>query len=98
MAFSDENMTVIVPDIKGPILIPSAYSLISFVRKIYGKTKSANNTFGAWLISYITPEPKRIVNEKLEALQTKDKTIFNKLKENKFQIRESNSSIKEFAK
>jgi len=47
MALSDENMAVMVPVIKGPILTPSAYSLKSFVKEIYDITKSAINTFGA---------------------------------------------------
>jgi len=54
-----------VPDIRVPTLVPSEYSPKSFFKKIYNKTRSAINTFGDWLLSYIPPEPKKIVNEKL---------------------------------
>src|SRR5271169_20717 len=50
-------------------------------------------TFANWIVSLISPEPKRIVNEKREASNTK---VDTKLK--KFQIRESKSAIKGFAK
>jgi len=60
-----------VPDIKVPTLIPSVYVPKSFVKKIYDKTRSANNTFADWITSYIPP--KKIVNEKLEALKKKSK-------------------------
>src|SRR5271157_5394427 len=50
-------------------------------------------TFANWIVSLISPEPKRIVNEKREESNTK---VDSKLK--KFQIRESKSAIKGFAK
>jgi len=65
-----------VIDIRVPTLVLSAYSPKSFVKKIYNKTRSAINTFGDLLLSYIPPKPKKIVNEKLDALQTTVKAIF----------------------
>src|SRR5271165_3495004 len=85
-----------VPNIQVPTLTPSSYVPTSYVRKFYDGTKSAIKEFANWIVSYIPPEPKRIVNEKLEALKTKVNTIFNKLK--KFEIRESNTAIGGFAK
>src|SRR5271157_1231131 len=50
-------------------------------------------TFANWIVSLISPEPKRIVNEKREASNTKVDTNLKK-----FEIRESKSAIKGFAK
>ena len=68
-----------IPNIQVPTLTPSSYVPTSYVRKFYESTKSAINKFANGILSYIPPEPKRIVNEKLEALKTKVNTIFNKL-------------------
>src|SRR5271155_1309479 len=85
-----------VPNIPGPTLTPSSYVSTSYIRKINDAAQSDFNTFANWLVSYIPSEPKRIVNENLEALKTKVNTLFNKLK--KFEIRESNAAIKVFTK
>src|SRR5271166_3116066 len=50
-------------------------------------------TFANWIVSLISPEPKRIVNEKRKASNTKVDTNLKK-----FEIRESKSAIKGFAK
>src|SRR5271155_1650745 len=86
-----------VPDIRVPTLTPSSYAPTFNVQKICDGTKSAINEFANWLVSYIPSEPKRIVNKKLEALKTQVNTLFSKLKK-RFQIRESKSAIKGFAK
>ena len=59
------------PNIKVPTLTPSPYVPASYVQKFYDMTKSAINQFANWIVSYIPPEPKRLVNEKLEALKQK---------------------------
>src|SRR5271166_2546905 len=100
-----------VPDIQVPTLSPSPYVPTSLFRKIYDKTKAVVKaatkapakaatfaaakaaTFANWIVSLISPEPKKIVNEKREASNTKVDTNLKK-----FQIRESKSAIKGFAK
>ena len=51
-----------------------------------------------WILDYIPPKQKIIVNEKLVALQEKVRNIFNRDQNYKFEIRESKSSIRGFAK
>jgi len=87
-----------VPSIKFPTLIPSVYVPKSFVEKIYNKTRSAINTFADWITNYILQEPKKIVNDKLEALRITVKAIIQKFYKNKFEIRESKSALRGFAK
>src|SRR5271155_5197474 len=60
-----------VPNIPGPTLTSSSCVSTSYFRKIYEAAKFDFNTFANWLVSYIPSEPKRIVNENLEAPTTK---------------------------
>lgn len=86
-----------VPKVKAPILTPSAYVPVSFVHKVYDKTKMALNTFANWIMSYIPPiEPKKIVNEKLESLKAKVNSIFNKLKKKSLKFEKVNRLSKDF--
>lgn len=79
--FDDSNiMDALIPEIRDPVIIPSAYVPVSFVQKVYDKTKTAVNTFANWIMSYMLPiEPKKIVNERVEKLKANVNTIFNKL-------------------
>src|SRR5271156_816226 len=92
-AANDSIVDAPVPNIQVQTPTPSSDVPTSHIRKIWNAAKYAFNTFSNWFLSYISPEPKRIVNDKPEALQTKVNT--NK---NKFEIRESKSAIKGFAK
>ena len=62
-------MNAPVPDLKVQTLAPSRYVPTSRVREIYDNTKSAINKFADLIISLVPPEPKRIVNEGLDALK-----------------------------
>src|ERR1043165_7701587 len=65
----DHILDASVPNIGAPILVPK-----STVRKMADKVKSVVSTFvkdiANWIESYIPVEPKRIANEKLNALKT----------------------------
>jgi len=87
-----------VPVLEAPILVPKPFVSRSTVGKIYDETKSEINKFAKWIEGYIPEGPKRVVNEKLEALKAKVSSIFGKIAKNKLKIRESNSAIKGFTK
>ena len=75
-----------------PVLQPTAY----VPQKTLNKATSHIKSFADWLISYV-PEPiKRPINEKLEALKSKNSSLFSKM--NKFEIHENKSAIKGFTK
>src|ERR1043165_621854 len=78
----DHILDAPVPDIKDPILVPTAFVPTSTVRKMADKAKSVASTFvkdvAKWIESYIPVEPKRIANEKLNALITWVKAIPSK--------------------
>src|SRR5271169_5740138 len=93
---NDNIIDAPVPDIKVPTLSPSSYVPTSVFRKICDKTKAEINTFANWILNYIPVPVKKSVNAGVEAFKTKVNTIFNKLK--KFEIRQSKSAIKGFAK
>ena len=84
-----------VPDIGIPTLKPIPATT---VRKIFDKTKSAINTFAKWIEAYVPEEPKRKVNEKLEALKAKVNSIFAKIHTKTYKIRETASAINGFTK
>ena len=64
-----------VPDIQVPTLAPSSYVPTSNVptSPVQKNWIDKAKEFADWVLSYIPPEPKRIVNEKLEALKTTSK-------------------------
>jgi hypothetical protein len=79
-----------VPDIGAPLLVPTAFVPKSTVRKMADKAISVVSTFvkdvAKWIESYIPVEPKRIVNEKLNALITWVNAIPSKFFQKKHKI------------
>ena len=100
------------PDIQTPPLLPSKYSPLlqkSAFKNVLGEVKnlmtglkksirSEVNSFSDWIVSYIPPETKKAVNEKVEVLKTTVSNIFNNITKNTFKIKETNSAIKGFTK
>ena len=60
------------------------------------KVRSEMNSFADWLMSYIPPPVKKVVNKKWEALKSTVLGLFTKQK--KFEMRESESAFKGFVK
>src|SRR5688572_5671500 len=96
-----------VPDIKVPTLVPGKYIPPSNTWKsrfnnvlieAKNKVRSNLNTFSDWLINYVVPREKKSVDEKLNSLQSKISSIFNKINKKKFEILETASAIKGFTK
>src|ERR1043165_1387630 len=87
-----------VPDIGVPILQPTAFVPTSTGRKIADKAKSAINKFANWIVTYVPEKVKRIVNEKLEAVLTLVNNEYSKPSQKKYEIRESKTAIRGFAK
>ena len=89
-----------VPDIGIPTLVPKN---LLYRHRLYRKYSIRLNlrlihSQGAWIDGFIPEEPKRTVNEKLEALKAKVNSIFAKNLIIKHEIRETASAIKNFTK
>ena len=85
-----------VPEINVPTLNPTVAMNRPPLGVLENKVRSELNSFTDWLISYVPPTVKKAVNEKWEALKSKVLGLFPKQK--KFEIRETNSAVKGFAK
>src|ERR1043165_8546096 len=76
----DHILDAPVPDIRAPILIPTAFVPTSKVRKMADKVKSVAKKFvkdvAELFESYIPEKPKRIMNEKAKAFLTKVNDLF----------------------
>ena len=72
---------------KTPVLQPTP----NCIAKSIQKTKN----FGNWLLDYIQPKPK-VIDEALESFKNRIKKLYNK-RDTSFQLRESKSTLKEFA-
>src|ERR1043165_8232214 len=88
----DHILDAPVPDIGAPLLVPT-----STVRKMADKAKSVARTFvkdvANWIESYIPVEPKRIANEKLDALITWVNAFPSKFFQKKPTIRKINTAL-----
>ena len=94
-----------LPDIQVETLVPTKYvpsPQRSVFKNVLGelknKIKSEFNSFSDWLVSYIPPQVKKAVNEKVEKLKTTVANIFNNITKNKFKLTETNTAIKGFTK
>ena len=86
-----------VPDIRVPILTPRKY-VSPAIPELKTKVRSNINSFADWLISYVPPEVKKPVNERLETLKSEIGNLFGIINTRKFKIRKTASAIKGFTK
>ena len=68
------------------------------MNEMKSKVRLKLNAFADWMINFITPREKKPVNERLESLKTEVSNIFSKTDKPQFQIRETATAIKGFAK
>ena len=69
-----------VPDLQAPVLTPLAYvASRQQSASILGQVKSDINSFANWLLDYIPETIKKPVNDKLEALKSKVRNIYNRI-------------------
>ena len=100
-----------VPDIPVPTLVPTPFSskakrawnkvvdtTESAIKSAASKTKSAIVKFADWILGYVPEKSKTVVYDRLGALKKDVNDIFNKLRKNKFEIRETATAIKGFTK
>src|ERR1043165_5841072 len=96
-----------VPDIMVPTLVPTRYtppskkwkSVFSDVlAETKNKVRSKLNSFADWVINFVTPPERKPINERLESLKSKVSSIFSKINERKFEIRDTATAIKGFTK
>lgn len=80
-----------VPELDVPVLVPTKY-----IPKPQPQTgiMSTIKSFANWLVSFVPERIKNLVNEKLEALKSKVNSIFNRIKANKYEIKETKSAIR----
>ena len=77
-------------------LTPSKYKhkfVPQSLKSILSKVRVKINSFADWLLSYIPPETKKVVNEKMESLKNRVSEIYRELSGKKFEIRETKSAM-----
>src|ERR1043165_5019052 len=96
-----------IPDINVPTLVPTKYTppsknWKSVFSDVLAETKHKVmfklNSFANWVTNFVTLPERKPVNERLESLKLKISSIFSKINKNKYEIRETASAIKGFAK